>query len=130
VLWLPPYHPDINPIEEAWGIAKDHVGLENDGSQPFDQVKNLLLEGFEKVDWRPLVRRVHEHEERYLKRYEITQPEIGDIIDLDTSSSSEGEEEKGRRKRRRGRRRRRRRTRIDLLDAVKDYSLATTPSLT
>ena len=94
MLWLPPYHLDINPIEEAWGIAKGHVSFENDGSQAFDQVKDLLYQGFNKVDWRPLVRRVHEHEEKYIKSDDIRQPEIGvDIIMLDSSSSSSSEEE-------------------------------------
>lgn len=25
VMFLPPYHPDLNPIEPAWGVIKDHV---------------------------------------------------------------------------------------------------------
>ena len=51
------------------------------------------MEGFKKVDWRPLVRRVHEHEEGYIKSHDIRQPVIGvDIINLDTSSEEEEEE--------------------------------------
>lgn len=40
IFWLPPYHPELNPIEEAWGLTKQHVALENDGSH-FKKVKDL-----------------------------------------------------------------------------------------
>src|SRR4051812_4413561 len=29
--WLPPYHPTLNPIEEAWGIVKGYIASNNDG---------------------------------------------------------------------------------------------------
>ncbi|KAF8911936.1 hypothetical protein BGZ58_005814, partial [Dissophora ornata] len=84
VLWLPPYHPDINPIEEGWGIAKGHVSYENSGSTPFNQVKNLLLEGFKKVEWRSLVRRAQKNEQEYLRQYQITLEDEGEFeIDID-----------------------------------------------
>ncbi|KAG0055095.1 hypothetical protein BGZ83_009622 [Gryganskiella cystojenkinii] len=94
VLWLPPYHPDINPIEEAWGIAKGHVSLENNGSKPFLQVKQLLLEGFEKVDWRPLVRRAQKHEREYMKQYQVTLEDEGEFeIDIDEDEEEEDTDE-------------------------------------
>jgi len=43
------YHPDLNPIEEAWSLAKDHVALENDGTD-FAKVKDLVSEGLKKVE--------------------------------------------------------------------------------
>ncbi|KAG0098170.1 hypothetical protein BGZ93_000885, partial [Podila epicladia] len=96
VLWLPPYHPDINPIEEAWGIAKGHVSLENSGSTPFSQVKVLLQEGFRKVDWRLLVRRAQKHEREYIRQHQIIQDEGEFLIDIDDEeeeeTDSEGEE--------------------------------------
>ena len=30
VLWVPPYHPMLNPIEEAWGVTKGFVAYNND----------------------------------------------------------------------------------------------------
>jgi uncharacterized phage infection (PIP) family protein YhgE len=94
VLWLPPYHPDINPIEEAWGIAKGHVSLENSGSTPFNQVNQLLIEGFEKVDWRPLVRRAQKHERKYMKQFDIRQEDEGEFtIDIDEDDEEEDDEE-------------------------------------
>src|SRR5215472_7842555 len=32
VLWIPPYHPMLNPIKEAWGVGKGFVARKNDGS--------------------------------------------------------------------------------------------------
>ena len=98
VLWLPPYHPDINPIEEAWGIGKGHVGLENDGSNPFEQVKKLLMDGFKKVSdlWPKLVRRTCQKEMKYIKkdRIDILQDHDGSWeVDVDESSSSESEDD-------------------------------------
>jgi len=29
VLRLPPYHPDINPIEEMWAIVKNRIAAKN-----------------------------------------------------------------------------------------------------
>ncbi|KAG0326077.1 hypothetical protein BG000_001541 [Podila horticola] len=89
VLWLLPYHPDINPIEEGWGIAKGHVAPENNGSQPFGQVKNLLLEGFKKVDWRHLVRRVQKKEQECMRGHYITEEESDFVIDIDEDTEEE-----------------------------------------
>ncbi|KAG0310762.1 hypothetical protein BG000_006910, partial [Podila horticola] len=68
VLWLPPYHPNINPIEEAWGVTKGHVLYENDGSS-FAAVRDLIFEGFEKAapTWPDLVQRTINNEKQYIK---------------------------------------------------------------
>ncbi|KAF9310437.1 hypothetical protein BG003_008554, partial [Podila horticola] len=89
VLWLPPYHPDINPIEEGWGIAKGHVALENNGSQSFGQVKNLLLEGFKNVDWQHLVRQVQKNEQEYMQGHYITEEGSDFAIDIDEDTEEE-----------------------------------------
>ncbi|KAK3931312.1 Sentrin-specific protease, partial [Frankliniella fusca] len=51
VLWLPPYHAHLNPIELVWGIVKrylrDHVGRDNDYSD--SMMRKILEEGLEKV---------------------------------------------------------------------------------
>jgi len=65
VVWLPPYHPIFNPIEEAWGVTKGYVADENDGKN-FNHVKDLILQGFAKVTaemWEKLVRRAHQREQ-------------------------------------------------------------------
>jgi transposase len=58
VLWLPPYHPELNPLEEGWGVTKGHVFFNNDSSN-FKKVKELILQGFEKAQplWPKLVYR-------------------------------------------------------------------------
>ncbi|KAF9572839.1 hypothetical protein EC968_009404 [Mortierella alpina] len=97
----------INPIEEAWGIGKGHVGLETDGSKPFEQVKDLLLEGFAKVNglWPELVRRACKHEMIYIEKdnTDVTRDPNGSWeVNIDESSEEEsgteemveGEEEK------------------------------------
>lgn len=96
ILWLPPYHPELNPIEEAWGLTKQHVALENDGSD-FKKVKALILDGFAKANeaWPKLVRRTKQNEEKY--RRIILAQQIVDklepiIIDV---SDSEDEAEDG-----------------------------------
>lgn len=72
ILWLPPYHPDINPIEEGWGVTKEHVGQVNDGSD-FALVKNYIHDGFDKADdkWFDLVRRSEANELRYILKDRI-----------------------------------------------------------
>ncbi|KAI1321567.1 hypothetical protein EDD11_003047 [Mortierella claussenii] len=97
VLWLPPYHPDVNPIEEAWRIGKGHVALENDGSQPFDQVKKLLLEGFKKAVWRDLVRRAHKNERKYIRESDMMDKsdrmDEGSELEIDVDEDTEKDED-------------------------------------
>jgi transposase len=101
VLWLPPYHPMLNPIEEAWGLVKGYVAKENDGSS-FMQVKDLILQGFEKVTpeiWSKLIRRTTVHEDNMIKQHHIllrqdVQEMIIDISDTESEGGqSDGEEE-------------------------------------
>ena len=73
IIWLPPYHPIFNPIEEAWGITKGYVAGENDGKD-FSHVKELVLQGFAKVTvdmWKDLVRRAHNREKEIMKDFNI-----------------------------------------------------------
>src|SRR5262249_23700217 len=73
VLWLPPYHPTLNPIEEAWGITKGYVANNNNG-RDFGVVKDLVGDGFKKVTesvWAGLVRRTYAHEDAFLKEIHI-----------------------------------------------------------
>src|SRR4051812_25647094 len=47
--WLPPYHPTLNPIEEAWSIVKGYVANNNDGKD-FNMVRKLIFKGFSKLN--------------------------------------------------------------------------------
>jgi hypothetical protein len=49
VLWLPPYHPDLNPIEKMWGVAKNYIrDTYNINEDTKDQFLKRIDEGFRK----------------------------------------------------------------------------------
>jgi transposase len=77
VLHLPPYHPDLNPIEEAWGIVKNHVSYENDGSS-FQMVKEYIIEGINKANeaWPKLIKRTVENERGYIMQDKVSPIEV------------------------------------------------------
>ena len=95
VHWLPPYHPILNPIEEAWGIIKGHVASVNDGKD-FQKVKEYIMSGIEKVTpevWKGLVRRTYKNEEDLVIKHNIvTVNDVKNnplIIDLDEDSDDD-----------------------------------------
>src|SRR3954452_12267471 len=81
--WLPPYHPTLNPIEEAWGIVKGYIANNNDGKN-FNKVRDLIFEGFSKVNseiWTKLVNRTYTNENAFMtKIYTLTEREISNLI--------------------------------------------------
>lgn len=48
VLRLPPYHPELNPIELIWGLVKNWVATHN-VSFRLDEVETLLRQKFNSV---------------------------------------------------------------------------------
>jgi hypothetical protein len=95
ILWIPPYHPTLNPIEEAWGITKGFVAYENDGSS-FDAVRLLIDGGFKKVTpevWKKLVDRTYATEDRMITDHRvavITSDDINKMIIEDYDNNSNG----------------------------------------
>lgn len=64
---LPPYHPELNAIETAWGVVKNHVGRTNDPSLSFNDMKNVINEGIKKCSidtWVKLDNKVCRKEEK------------------------------------------------------------------
>jgi len=49
VLRLPPYHCELNPIELAWSVVKNHVKQNNTSYKLMFDVQQLLYEGVQKV---------------------------------------------------------------------------------
>ena len=93
IKWLPPYHPTLNPIEEAWGIVKGFVASHNDGKN-FNKVRELIFEGFSKVNsniWTKLVNRTYTNEDALTKKVHIlTEKEINNlIISIDSDSEDD-----------------------------------------
>jgi transposase len=89
VLWIPPYHPMLNPIEEAWGVAKGDVARRNDGSN-LHKVNAMIIDGFNKVTpavWKKLVRRVYGTEDRMFKEF------AGEEDDEDDDEDDEDDDE-------------------------------------
>lgn len=97
VYWLPPYHPALNPIENAWGIEKGYVAWTNDGSS-FEAVKDMILEGFDQVTaeiWEKLVLRCYRNEDSYMftgKPFIEEKEQAKFEIDIDSEDESDEED--------------------------------------
>lgn len=67
VLRLPPYHCELNPIELAWSVVKNHV-KSNNKTFKLPEVCNLLIEGVEKVNadmWKNFISHTIEEENKF-----------------------------------------------------------------
>lgn len=67
VLRLPPYHCELNPIELAWSVIKNHVKANNKTFKLAD-VRNLLIEGTEKVTvemWKNFISHTTKAEDKF-----------------------------------------------------------------
>lgn len=95
VLRLPPYHPDLNPIELVWASVKNAVARRN-VSFKFEDVESLAREEFSKIsqeEWRKRCEHVVKVEDNYLSNeiiIDIHTEEL--IINLGDSSDSDSDE--------------------------------------
>lgn len=67
VLRLPPYHPDLNPIESIWALGKNAVAKKNT-TEKLEDVRVMTIEEFSKItpeDWRKRCEHVYKIEEFY-----------------------------------------------------------------
>jgi hypothetical protein len=94
VLWIPPYHPMFNPIEEAWGVTKGFVAMHNNGSS-FDAVYDLIFLGFKEVTievWKNLVKHAYAYEDKMIAEQAIATKDINDMIpDVDGDGDADGD---------------------------------------
>jgi len=70
VIRLPLYHPDLNPIENIWGIVKTRIAAKNVTSKLRD-VQPLAEQNFAAVameEWAAVCRHVKAVEEEYMNR--------------------------------------------------------------
>lgn len=68
VLRLPPYHPDLNPIEMVWATVKEHIKKKNVHFS-VDSVTNLATEqfaAFSAADWKSRCEHVKRTENDYI----------------------------------------------------------------
>lgn len=97
VLRLPPYHPDLNPIEMIWGIIKNHVAQKNVTNKMDDTIalcKNKIEE-ISVDEWKKVCNKVIQLEIDYLeKEHLIDETTERLIIHLgsDSEDSDSGEE--------------------------------------
>jgi len=96
VIRLPPYHPDLNPIEKIWGIVKTRVASKN-VTFKLQDVQHLAEQNFADVtmeEWAAVCRHVKAVEEEYMSREHEMDSVMERIIinadddDNDTSESS------------------------------------------
>jgi transposase len=96
VLRLPPYHPELNPIEKIWAVLKRYVA-DNNVEFTIDSVKKLVEEKVSKIhhEWKNICDHVVKEEDIYMEDDGIIDLLFdNDIsINLNDSSSSEEEEE-------------------------------------
>ncbi|XP_039745055.1 uncharacterized protein LOC120623223 [Pararge aegeria] len=88
VLRLPPYHPELNPIENVWGILKNYIASRN-VDQNVTEIMKLINECLSQIDegmWGNTCRHVQKKEEEYYRHFDM---ESEFIINLDESSESE-----------------------------------------
>lgn len=100
ILRLPPYHPDLNPIELIWAEVKDYVASRNTTCK-FSQVEALCKEKISNMgakEWEAKCKHVKKVEEEYREAEplidEITESfviSLGDESDTDSGSELEDE---------------------------------------
>ncbi|XP_063366293.1 uncharacterized protein LOC134654752 [Cydia amplana] len=96
VLRLPPYHCDLNAIEQIWSLAKRKVGSINMGLT-VKEVEKAISTEFGTVtpeDWKKCTNHVLHVEQKYIERDGIITTLESFIINVtsDRDSSSESEE--------------------------------------
>ncbi|XP_063368674.1 uncharacterized protein LOC134657050 isoform X2 [Cydia amplana] len=72
VLRLPPYHPDLNPMEHIWRVLKKDVVLKN-VEQELPSNLNLIKERIETIEsslWEYACRQVVDAENQYMKYFD------------------------------------------------------------
>lgn len=93
VIKLPPYHCDLNPIEEIWSLVKRKVASKNLGI-PGTQTEDLIRECFATVtaeDWKKYTDHVINIENTYKIKDRITEEELESFIISVQDSNSDSE---------------------------------------
>lgn len=92
-LRLPPYHPDLNPIEMIWAQVKNNVAKKN-VSFKIDSVKTLTEEEFASVtvqDWMKCCQHVVQAEDSYLQHEIRVDVVTENLIITDSDSETSGD---------------------------------------
>lgn len=98
VLRLPPYHPDLTPIELIWAEVKDYVATHNTTFKMAD-IRKLCDEKFSAMgpeNWIPKCNHVKTIEEEYLKKevaIDLMTEEASFVINLNSESGEDSDSE-------------------------------------
>lgn len=88
---LPPYHPDLNPIEEVWGVIKRKIAKAN-VNQTTRDVKSLILQYFSDPSpelWQMCCEKVKRNEQQYV----VNQLQVGIELEVNDEEANIIEEE-------------------------------------
>ncbi|KAJ8930819.1 hypothetical protein NQ314_016351 [Rhamnusium bicolor] len=92
VLRLPPYHPELNPIEKIWAMVKNRVAARNITFK-LNDVEGLAREEFSKItvdDWSNLCNHVNKYENELIEKQHILDNFTESLVfSVNTGSSDE-----------------------------------------
>lgn len=92
VLRLPPYHPELNPIEKIWATVKNWVGT-NNVSFKLQDVETLTRQKFSSItveEWQAIRGHVERVERSFIEKEHLLDTADDSLIfDVNTSSDSD-----------------------------------------
>lgn len=91
VLIIPPYHNELNPIEQIWPDLKGHVAR-NSTTLKLEEVKQLVIEGIERITadrWKECLKHIKIEEEKFYQLDLI----MDDVTDTFMTSLKDSEPE-------------------------------------
>jgi hypothetical protein len=92
---LPPYHPELNPIEKMWAMVKNWMAMKNVTFQLQD-VRKLAEENFSSItkdEWLPVCKHVQEVQEKYIQHEHLVDNIVEVLTVILESSDSDMSEE-------------------------------------
>ena len=93
VLRLPPYHPELNPIEKIWALLKNHVAACNTTFK-LDDVKKLAVDKFHDIglqEWQNICAHVEKTETEYMTNEYVLDDVQELIIRIGVDSSDDSD---------------------------------------
>lgn len=94
VLRLPPYHPDLNPIEKIWAQIKDYVAKKNTSFKLDDAMKlaREKIAALTEKNWKEVCDHVIKVEDEYVKVESVIE-NLSERIVINLADSSDEEDE-------------------------------------
>ena len=91
VLFTPPHHSDLQPIEMVWAIVKGEVGRQYTTETTFKMVLDRLNLAFENLTSKQINGCVVKSEERLLENYKYIRETENDDFDSDTDDDDDND---------------------------------------